>query len=411
MEPELLAYPFLFISIFFEAFVLVTFLSEPARTKRARKPASLTSLLPSVAVIVPCWNEEATVAATVESLFALKYPAEKLEFILVNDGSTDETKAALDRFAGHPQVKIIHKENGGKHTALNAGIAASGAEIVGCLDADSFVEPDALRQIVRSFDEPKVAATTAAMSVHKPENMLQHMQNAEYIFGITLRHVLSSINGIYVTPGPFSFYRRDRVLEVGGFREGHQTEDLEMALRLQAAGHLIDNAPRARVYTKAPRTILSLIKQRTRWTSGFMRNVLNEYRSMVGSRAAGALGTLVLPVAFVAIASGILLFAILAYSLIAHAVTLYQIHSDIPFLFRAPSFDWFYFPTSLYLMLAIPIIVTTLTLIVVGRRISRTGGNLLLGIISYTFLYGLVVPFWLVRATADVALHKSRSWR
>ncbi len=109
------------------------------------------------------------------------------------------------------------------------------------------------------------------------------MQNAEYIFGITLRHALASVNGLYVTPGPFSFYRRSVIEKLGGFRHGHQTEDMEMALRIQQAGYKIENAPRARVYTKAPNTLLGLVKQRTRWTTGFLRNVAGEYRGLIGN--------------------------------------------------------------------------------------------------------------------------------
>src|SRR3989344_5167995 len=245
MSPEMLAYPFLFIAIFFESFVLVTLLSKPAREARVR---SLAVSFPSVAVIVPCWNEASTIGATCDSLLALDYPKDKLEIILVDDGSTDSTREVMEQFRSNSQVRIIYKENGGKHTALNAGIAVTNAELVGCLDADSFVEPDALREIVSCFYNPQVVAATAAMSIHKPKNILQHMQNAEYTFGITLRHAFASINGLYVTPGPFSFYRRNIVEKLGGFRYGHQTEDMEMALRIQHAGYEIENAPRARLY-------------------------------------------------------------------------------------------------------------------------------------------------------------------
>lgn len=412
MTAEALAYPFLFVSIFFEAFVLVTLLSSPARARRASR--TTTGRMPSVAVIVPCLNEGETVAATTESLLALDYPKDKLEIVLVDNGSTDSTPSVMARYQKNPQVKILTVLERGKHVAVNAGIAATDAELVGCLDADSFVEPEALKEIVRCFDDTRVAATTAAMSVHKPGNIVQHMQNAEYIFGITLRHVLSSVNGIYVTPGPFSFYRRSVIEELGGFREGHKTEDMEMALRIQRAGHWISNAHRARVYTKAPRTIPALIKQRTRWTTGFLRNVLNEYRDLVGNRRYGALGMIVLPIGLGAIASGILLFCLAVFRIVRHGVLQYEIHQGIPlsyWLLPQNGFDWFYFPSSFYLFLGICVVFAMLVMIAVGKNISRTPGRLGLGLVSYALLYAFVVPFWLMRATADVALGKQRSWR
>ncbi len=411
MSYQMLTLPFLFLAIFFESFVLVTLLSKPARAARGRGPVDET---PSVAVIVPCWNEATTIAATCASLLALDYPADKLEIVLVDDGSTDATPAAMAAFAENPRVRIIRKENGGKHTALNAGIAATSAEFVGCLDADSFVEPDALREIIPCFARPEVAAVTAAMSVHQPKNLIQHMQNAEYTFGITLRHTLASINGLYVTPGPFSFYRRSIIDELGGFRHGHQTEDMEMALRLQRSGYEIENAPRARVYTKSPDTALKLIKQRTRWTSGFLRNVLGEYRSLIGNRRRGVLGMLVLPTSIIAIGSSILLFLTMLFELGRSLVAAIEVRAGIPLSYAlAPhgSFDWFYFPASFFILLSLSALLTSLTLIIIGKRISKTPGSIGLGLISYTFLYGLLVPLWLMRATADVTLGKNRGWR
>lgn len=416
MNPELLAYPFLFIAIFFEAFVLVTFLSAPARVARARGPASLDDpTLPTVAIIVPCLNESETVAATTDSLLALKYPKDKLDILLVDNGSTDDTPAIMARYAGNPQVTILHEATRGKHHAVNAGIAATSAEFVGCLDADSFVESDALIEIIPSLWNPKVGATTAAMSVHKPKNLLQHMQNAEYIFGITLRHVLSSVNGLYVTPGPFSLYRRSVVVTLGGFREGHKTEDLEMALRLQKNGHLIENAPRARVYTKAPLTIHALLKQRTRWTTGFMRNVGFEYRGLLGNRRHGALGMIVLPLGFTAIASGILIFGLAIFMFVRRMGSAYALREGIPFSYawlpRHLGFDWFYLPSSLYILLGVVTIVGSLTMIIIGKRLSQTPGSLARGIGAYVLVYGLIAPLWLLRATADVTLGKKRAWR
>lgn len=411
MGPEALAYPFLFLAIFFESFVLVTFLSKPARAARARKKCADT---PSVAVIVPCYNEESTIAHTCDTLLALDYPKDKLEIILVDDGSTDGTKAAMAHFAENPQVKIISKINGGKHTALNVGIAATRADIVGCLDADSFVEPDALREIIPCFTDERVAAVTAAMSVHQPKGIIQHMQNAEYIFGITMRHALASINGLYVTPGPFSFYRRTTVRELGGFRYGHQTEDMEMALRIQQAGYRIENSPHARVYTKTPNTLSGLIQQRTRWTTGFLRNVTGEYRTLIGNRRHSALGILVIPCALIAIMSSIILFSLALFAFLKNMLAAFEIRAGIPLsysLLPHTSLSWFYFPTSVYLFLGIATLLASLSLIAIGKHISKTPGNITFGLISYTFLYGLIVPLWLIRATSDVMLGKHRGWR
>jgi cellulose synthase/poly-beta-1,6-N-acetylglucosamine synthase-like glycosyltransferase len=320
----------------------------------------------------------------------------------------------MERFRGNPQVKIIRKENGGKHTALNAGIAATDAEIVGCLDADSYVEPDALGEILPSFDHENVGATTAAMSVYQPKTLMQHMQNVEYIFGIALRHALCSINAIYVTPGPFSLYRRDVVLKVGGFHFGHQTEDMEMALRLQRAGYVIENAPRARVYTNAPATAGKLIRQRVRWTTGFLRNMRYEYRDMVLNHRYGALGLLVLPVAILAIVGGLALF-ILAIFLFAKSVTdSYLLHQGVPYTFSfsfPTSFDWFYIPASTYLVLALVTLLIMVGTIIIGKRVSGTRGPIGRGLLSYMILYGLIAPFWLMRATADVVIGTKRSWK
>ncbi len=412
MTLEVLTYPFLFIAVFFEVFLLVTFLSEPARERRSRPRATHT---PKVAIIVPCWNEQNTIQGTVESLLALDYPAGKLQIVLVNDGSTDNTPAVMDSYAGNPQVLVIHKENGGKHTAMNLGIEkADDAEYVGCLDADSYVAPDALREIIAYFDDPQVAAVTAAMSVWDPKSLLERMQNADYIHGITLRHVISSLNGLYVTPGPFSFYRRDIILKVGGFWKGHNTEDLEMALRLQNEGYILENAPRARVYTKTPKTVRSLVKQRTRWTTGFLRNVIYDYRHMIGNSKYGTLGLLMLPIGLLANVSGILMFGVLIYEIVKAIWNHYALYSGFPILYTLTphhAFSWIYFPISFVALLSAIMILGAITTMFVGKHISRTPGSILVGVFMYVVFYGFIAPLWLVRSLYDLLTGTRRAWR
>ena len=412
MTAELISYPFLFAAIYFEVFLLLTFLSSPARHSRTRSASTST---PTVALIVPAWNEAKTIKGSILSLLALEYPSEKLSIVVVNDGSTDDTKEVLKEFENHPRVTVIHQENGGKHSALNTGIAAAkDAEIVGCMDADSFVDPGALREIVGCFDNPKVGAATVAMSVHQPRNLVETMQNVEYILGIALRHILASVNGLYVTPGPFSLYRRSIVEEVGGFRNGHNAEDMEMALRLQRHGYWIENAPKARVYAQSPKTVRSLVKQRVRWTSGFLRNVIYDYRDLIGNPKYGTLGLLVLPLGFFAIVGGVLLFFVVIFRLVADIVKTYLITNGLPLSYLLTpriSFDLFFFPITIFVTMAIVAALGSVMFILIGRHISQTPAKLGMGLFGWLFLYGLIAPFWLVRALADVATGTRRPWR
>ncbi len=172
------------------------------------KSASLPKEYPTAAIIVPCWNEEKTLAGTIESLLALEYPKDKLEILIVNDGSTDRTLEIAHQFDSEPQVKIFSKENGGKYTALNLGVENTQAELIGCLDADSFVVSDALAEAVKKFEDcPDACAVVPAMKVWHPRRPLELMQAVEYTFGIFYKKMFYNIASISVLPGPFSIYR------------------------------------------------------------------------------------------------------------------------------------------------------------------------------------------------------------
>ncbi len=410
--PNTITYVSFFIALYFESFLLVTFLSEPARKRRLTERNSNTA--PSVAIIVPCFNEENTIASTTESLLKLEYPKENLSIILVDDGSTDNTANVMARYARHPRISIHTKENGGKHTALNAGIRiAEDADIIGCLDADSFVEPDALGFAITAFDRPEVMATTSAMSVHAPKNLIQHMQYAEYIFGITMRHILSSMNSLYVTPGPFSLYRMEVFKKIGYFSHGYQTEDMEMALRMQKAHMLIENSPRVRVYTKAPSTITALIKQRMRWTSGFLRNMLFEYRGLIGNPRYGVLGIGVLPLSIFSIITVAGLFLFSVFQIISNMIHMFIVSRGIPlsYILTPHTFDWFYFPITTLLLVGIVLMSMTIIFMIIGKQISRTPGKLTKSTASYILLYWIISPIWLVRAIADTITNTHHTWR
>lgn len=393
--------------------MLVTFLSWPARSARDRRVSTNT---PRVALIIPCYNEEATVKLSIESALRTDYPVDKFELILVDDGSEDRTREIMEEFRAHPQVKIIFQKNGGKHVALNAGIAASDAEIIGCLDADTILEQDAVRRTVVCFERQNVAAAMSAISIREPRGFLQRMQSAEYTMAIFFRHALCSINAIFVTPGPFSLYRRSVLEKVGGFVYGQQTEDMEMALRLQRAGYEIDNIPGAHVTTHAMDTLPKLLRQRMRWSSGFFRNVLFDYRDLLSFKH-GPLGFLILPFGLIAPIAILTVSGFTLYRVTSALVHVYTLHQGVPFIWHIDSLSsfntiaWFYTPVSIIGLLGLVVGVMSITMMIIGKRLSNSPANIFFDAPCYLLLYGFVAPVWYLFATADVITGTRRGWR
>ena len=157
-----------------------------------------------------------------------------------------------------------------------------------------------------------------------------------------------------------------------------------------------------------------LIKQRTRWTTGFLRNVLTDYRDLVGNPRYGVLGLMVLPLGFVAVLGGVGLFVLALFELIGRLVKTYMVTEGVPLSFiLMPRFslEWFYAPITFIAVISLVVTVMSIGFIIIGRKVSNTPASLTLSIIGYTFLYVFIAPFWLVRAMIDVATGTRRAWR
>jgi cellulose synthase/poly-beta-1,6-N-acetylglucosamine synthase-like glycosyltransferase len=404
----------LFITMYFEIFLLVTYFEEKGsfhpdagRAKRSRMPGKY----PTVTIIVPAWNEGETLTGTVLSLLALDYPKDRLTIFIVDDGSTDDTLAVARKFDGNSQVRIFSKENGGKYTALNLGIAECKTDLIGCLDADSFVDKNALREIVPYFDNPEVMAVTPSVQIHMPDNILRKIQATEYMIGQFTRKLFSRLNGLYVTPGPFSIYRHRIFEEIGNFKHAYNTEDMEMALRLQANRMKIENSHTSFVYTVSPKTPRALYKQRVRWVSGFLKNAFFEYRFMFLSRKYGNLGFLVMPFAFISIFVA-LFFTVLYMKNIMHF--LYERYLQYATLGFHPhlgtwKFDWFSLDLEFRALIIYMLFFTTFFFIVMGVRLAKK--RLSFDIVYFLLLYGFIAPFWLARSLYNLVTAKEAKWR
>ena len=243
---------------------------------------------PSVTVVIPAYNEEKTIAKTIESVLGLDYPKDKLKVIVVNDGSTDRTLEIARRYE-RDGVLVLSQENKGKAAALNHGLRYVDSEFFACLDADSLVRKDTLKKMMRYFTSDKVSAVCPLMKVNNPKNLLQKLQWLEYILYAFLKKIFAAMNAVHVTPGPFSIYRTSIVKKLGGFDESSIVEDQEIAWRMQRHHYIIRQSMDGEVLTNAPKTLKGLYKQRRRWYVGSLQTIW-KYRDMIFNKRYGDFG-------------------------------------------------------------------------------------------------------------------------
>lgn len=404
-------YVCLFVALYFEVFLLISFFEK----KPTKKDRSRPLCYPVVSMLVPCFNEERTLAGTIDSLLKLEYPADKLDIVVIDDGSKDGTAAIGREYAARfpGRVTFLQKENGGKYTALNLGIEHSRGEIIGCLDADSFVASDALIESIKGFErDPEIMGLTPAMKVNKPRKMLELMQQVEYTFGIFYKKMFDNLAAIDVLPGPFSLYKREVFAKIGPFRHAHNTEDMEIAFRMHVHGLKISNAHTAFVYTTVPKTVRALLKQRVRWSQGFLQNA-RDYRHLFFNPRLGNFGMLVLPFKITAFVAGLYSAGFIVYHMVAMiaAKTSQYVVTGIPLhLPGMPEFSWFYFNTSMMTFLILSVLSMTFAAIVIGSRIADTKISVK-SYVAYFALFGFLAPLWLIRATWGAVLARESAWR
>ncbi len=408
----LILYFVLFVSLFFEIFLLITYFEVRDELKFEEEHLKKLTHFPSVTIIVPCFNEETTVKSTVESILALDYPKDKLDLILMDDGSTDGTFEILKALES-VHIRVFKKENGGKHTALNFALEHVRTELVGCLDADSFVASDALQRIVPYFEDSSIMAVTPSIKVHEPKTILQRAQKIEYVWGIFLRRMLASIDALYVTPGPFSIFRVTVFKELGGYRYAHQTEDMEMALRMQKNRYKIANSVGAHVFTVVPPKFKPLYKQRRRWTYGYLKNAF-DYREMYFNKKYGSIGLFILPIGTLSIFSTLYAASNVVISTIKRIVKYVQVHNatgwGLHFSYHF-SFDWFFLNTGVIAIISLLTVLLSISILFVGLSLAKDKVRPSMGLVYYLTIYIFIVPLWLAGAVYNSVFSRSVSWR
>ena len=305
-----------------------------------RRRVLSSAVAPRISVLAPAYNESATIEESVRALLALEYP--DLEIVVVNDGSSDATLEVLkDRFElrpvhtiyrrrirteqvnqlyrsrVNPSLLVADKENGGKADSLNAGLDLATGELVCAIDADTLIEPDALLRMVRPFlrnDDILAAGGTIRVvndcdvrngrvtRVRVPKRFLPAVQVIEYLRAFLFGRLgWNRLGGNLIISGAFGLFRREGLIEAGGYLHETVGEDMELVARLRrtarergAKTQRVDFIPDPVAWTEVPESLRVLGRQRDRWHRGLADTLWRHKKVLLNPRY-GALGLVVFP--------------------------------------------------------------------------------------------------------------------
>ncbi len=301
--------------------LFVAFLAASHRRK-PRGGVTLGHLFPhpAVSVLLPAYNEGKVIGATLSALLATEYPG-TLEVTVVDDGSTDNTAEVVEQYAAQDhRVRLIRQPNQGKAAALQNGLKALQYDIIVTLDADTQFSPKTIGKLVAHFQDNNVAAVSGHVKVGNLRTFIARCQELEYICGFNLdRRAYHQLDCITVVPGAASALRRDALLAAGGFSDDTIAEDTDMTLTFHRLGWRVAYEPQAPVWTEAPESISTLLRQRFRWAFGTLQ-CLWKHRDLLFQPRYGALSLFSLPsawffqimlVAMVPVVDGLLILSLL----------------------------------------------------------------------------------------------------
>lgn len=403
-------YALLFFAVYVQVFLLITYLDNRNTIPRRKKRVKLDKY-PTVSVLVPCYNEQDTIGGTVESLLRLRYPKKKLQILLIDNNSSDNTFNIMSSYEKHDQVKVLFCAEQGKHVALNYGLEHADTDLVATLDADSFIAPQALERVVEVFNQDsEVQSVVSSIIIYRPKNLVQLAQKAEYEMSIYVKNMLAQIGGLHVTPGPFSVFRRGIFDAVGNYKQAYNTEDCEIAMRIQKNGYKIWYCADSYVYTVCPDTIAKLFKQRIRWMYGFFRNLI-DYRDMIFNPKYSGLAFFTLPSAIISFFAIIAAFGFAVYNIGQLIAKLIMRISAAGVDSVVPSFSVTetYIPATMIVMVLLYVLV--LAAIFIGRNMSRQKLLSIKDIVMFVIMSGTLAPAWVIKSMVDVVRSKQSTWK
>lgn len=271
---------------------------------------------PKMSIIIPAYNEEKVIRTTIESLLYTDYPDK--EIILVDDGSTDKTLEIALQYKD--KIKVVHKENGGKASALNLGLLYATSQIITVIDADTIIGPSSLKSIAKSIMQQNVAAVAGNIKIRNKVNWLTWCQALEYLSGIQImRRGLDYFGAITIVPGALGAFKKEKLLEAGTYHKETLVEDFDATIKVLRSGMVVSASNSATAYTQAPQTIRDFYKQRKRWYRGNLQ-VLRRHSDILVNPRFGYLQRLAYPLMAIHMlvipAASVLLVGFVIYQLI-----------------------------------------------------------------------------------------------
>ena len=412
-----------------------------------------------VTVLMPAYNEELTIVASVQAMTSLRYP--DFEVVVIDDGSKDDTVrtmvAAFDMVEfplaqaplvptkgevgacyvstrGSMNLLLVCKANGGKADALNVGINVARKELVCMVDADSLLDPDALLHVSRPFaDDPERVIASGGVvrvangstiskgrvtKISMPSRWLPRVQVVEYLRAFLIgRAGWSAAGGLLIISGAFGMFRRDILFEVGGVATDCIGEDAELVVRLYR--WMGDNDVDGRIvfvsepvaWTEAPETLEVLRKQRSRWHRG-LTEIFARHRSMLLRPRYGFIGMITMPwfLVFELLAPFIEVFGLVYFAVVMVLLSLGETG-------LVPS-DWVSLPVVVILLstsVAFSIMMSLIALLAEELSYRRYRGlrDLMVAVwaaVEENVGYRQLTAFWRMRGSIDALRGSTHVW-
>ena len=282
---------FIFTIFIIIRYLLLMFFSVLQTIRRSAEEELYTDRSYRVSIVVPCFNEQAGIVASLKSLMAQTYP--NMEIVVVDDGSKDSTYELAKTFEfddGIKKLRVLSKLNGGKSRALNYGIQYTDGDLIMSVDADSKLDPTAVELLVQHFKDEQIAAVAGSVKIVNDDFFITRLQSLEYIEGLNMvKNGQAFLKLVNIIPGPIGMFRREAMKRVGYYDHDTFAEDCDITLKLIDKGYKIDFEPDAIAHTEAPEELTQLIKQRYRWTRGILQAIKKHKKYLLNFQANKAL--------------------------------------------------------------------------------------------------------------------------